>query len=81
MVTGISFHVYEPLKLCLKQVPQVSAGRLHDHRQPDVPMVLDGLVDYPDSALLHLPFDGVLELLGGVQLAPVHPVLQLCPRA
>ena len=77
---GISFHVYELLKLCLKQVLQVSAVALHDHRQPDVLEVINGLVDYRDGDLLHLLFDGVLELLAGVRLAPVHPVLQVPPE-
>ena len=58
----------------------MSAVALYDHRQPDVLEVLDGLVDYRDGDLLHLPFDGVLELLDGVRLAPVHPVLQEPPE-
>ena len=67
MVTGISFHVYELLKLCrFMTIGSRTCWRFS--------------VDYSNGDLLHLPFDGVLELLDGIRLAPVHPVLQEPPE-
>ena len=49
MVTGTSSRVYWLLKLCLKQVHQVSAVTLHDHRQPNVLEVIDGSVNHRET--------------------------------
>ena len=75
MVTGISSHVYELLKPCLKQVPQESAVTLHDLRRQDVLEIRDGQVNHRAGDLRHLLSDGVIGLLDGVRPSPEHPVL------